>query len=310
LDDEEIASEERDSPGPASTNARNAPTITVLQPPEFPPLVIAVPANEPAFVVESPPVAADNVLSVRADDEVQPAGRTDKPVAVVAGPPAEPPQKPAGPARIESVRSSDDRPSVMGMGGPILTVRLDRKRLATLNRLFSGPGDGEDVSIAAFVGTQEQLLSRALIATRLGKSPSPDSLSAPLPPSPPRIAAHTGLRRIDVSKPGEISLARAFAPSDMIALHKTVADEAAAPFQRAALLFVGLCANDLVVDGERERRSAGKALTDYAALATDEIGRIFVREKVSRAPAPFRPTDGVFDDAARTVLDTLGAALP
>jgi hypothetical protein len=148
-----------------------------------------------------------------------------------------------------------------------------------------------------------------LIATRLGKNPAPDSVSAPLPPFPPHVKAHGDLRPIGAVPAGEIMLVRALTPGDIDALTRTVANDAAAPFLRAAMLFVGLCADDVAIIGERERRIAGKALTDYAAMATDEISRIFLQAKVSRAPAPFRPTDAGFDEAARGVLSALGIAL-
>ncbi len=144
--------------------------------------------------------------------------------------------------RIESVRSVDEPLCVVGEGVPILTVRIDRKRLATLNRLFSGrslgmiahylvlnalavtdalPGDGVDGSLASFVAQQERLLSRALIATRLGKSPSPDSLSAPLPAFPPQVATHTGRRDVDIAAGGDLLLIRALAPGDVAPCNAT-----------------------------------------------------------------------------------------
>ncbi|MFN2462003.1 MAG: hypothetical protein ABR591_15200, partial [Candidatus Velthaea sp.] len=79
--------------------------------------------------------------------------------------------------------------SVRGAGGPVLTVTLDHKRLTSLRSLFGSrslgmiahylvlnalattdtlPGDGDAAELRRFVSAQEQLLSRALIATRLG----------------------------------------------------------------------------------------------------------------------------------------------
>jgi hypothetical protein len=107
---------------------------------------------------------------------------------------------------------------------------------------------------------------------RLGKTPAPDTVSALLPPFPPRIPAHADKCPIDAPATGEALLGRALANGHLIA---HVSNAAAAPFERSAQLFVGLCANDVMVAGERERRQAGEALTAYAALATDEITRIF-----------------------------------
>jgi uncharacterized repeat protein (TIGR01451 family) len=323
-DPDELASE-------ALAEPANPPTIKVLQAADFPPLVIAVPAKEPAFVMEPtrfhPGTIVPGSLNKTADLD---AISVEELPITVAETNAEPKPKIAAHPRIESVRSTDDQVSITGLGGPILTVRLDRKRLATLHRLFGGPtlgtiahylvlnalaatdalpGDGADGSIATFVAQQERLLSRALIATRLGKNPAPDSVSAPLPPFPPRVAAHSNHRPIDKCAPGEIRLVRALSTSDMIALQSIIANEGAAPFHRAAQLFVGLCSNDVVTAVERERREVQALLKEYAAQATDEIGRIFQGPKLSREPVPFRPTDPSFDAAARGVLTALEQGL-
>jgi uncharacterized repeat protein (TIGR01451 family) len=236
------------------------------------------------------------------------------------------------PARptIEVVRSIDDRISFAGQGGPILAVRIDRRRLMTLTGLFSGaslgmvahylvlnalatreplPGDGSDASIAAFVADQEQLLSRALIATRLGKTPAADSIGATLPPFPPAFTPHTERRIIETPPKGEIALFRAFRPSEVAFVQRMLSNNAAAPFMRAAQLFVGLCANDAVVANDRERHHVAVALTGYAALATGEISRIFLRARLGRAPDLFKPTEAAFDDAARTVLAALARTI-
>jgi hypothetical protein len=171
------------------------------------------------------------------------------------------------------------------------------------------PGDGKDDSIATFVASQEQLLSRALITTRLGKVPAPDSVGAALPAFPPALAVHAERRTIDLPPPGEAMLFRAFQPGEVTFVRRMLSNEHAAPFMRAAQLFVGLCANDALIAGERERHDIGVALTAYAALATGEIGRIFLRAKSNRAPELFKETDPSFDDAARTVLAALGSSM-
>jgi hypothetical protein len=326
LDPDESASE-------ALAEPASPPTITVLQPAEFPPLVIAVPKNEPAFVVKSPRFGPGTIVPTMRhtlDDAaaLHAISVENLPIAVAEAP-AGPMPEMAPRTRIESVRSRDQA-FVTGVGGPILTMRLERKRLAMLNGLFSGPslgtiahylvlnalaatqplpGDHADGSLAAFAAHQEQLLFRALIATRLGKNPAPDSISAPLPRFPPRVAAHSDRWPVEPCAPGEIMLVRAFAMSEMIALQGVIADDGAAPFRRAAQLFVGLCANDVVTAAERERREARNLLTEYAALASEEVGRIFELGKPGRAPVPFRPTDPSFDDAARRVLAALEQGL-
>jgi uncharacterized repeat protein (TIGR01451 family) len=232
--------------------------------------------------------------------------------------------------KIEVVRSVDDRISFAAQGGPILAVRIDRRRLATLTGLFSGaslgmiahylvlnalaardplPGDGTDTSIAAFVASQEQLLSRALITTRLGKTPASDSVGAALPAFPPPLATHADRRGIDTPPPGQAMLFRAFQPSEVSFVQRMLSNESAAPFMRAAQLFIGLCANDVALPDEAERRRVAVALTAYAALATAEISRIFLNAKQSGMPALFKATESSFDDAARTVLNALAGAI-
>jgi len=228
--------------------------------------------------------------------------------------------------KIEVVRSVDDALSIAGKGGPILAVRINRKRLATLGGLFSAaslgmiahyllltalavrdplPGDGTDGSIATFVASQEQLLSRALITTRLGKTPAPDSVGAALPAFPPALATHADRRSIRRSPLGGAMLFRGFQASEVMFVRRMLLNDKAAPFMRPAQLLVGLCANDAVLADAGERHDVCVALTAYAALATAEISRIFLRAKLSRAPDFFKATDGAFDDAAKTPLDQL-----
>ena len=215
---------------------------------------------------------------------------------------------------------------VTGRGGPMLTVRLDRKRLATLTRLFSGqnlgmighylvlnalaatdplPGDASDTTIATFIAQQEQLLSRALITSRLGKVPSPESLAAELPQFPPELTLHAERCQFEAPPPGEALLVRAFQTNEIAFLERTIASEKTSPFLAASRLFVGLCARDAVVEADDVRRSVRDALSAYAALATAEITRIFLRAKLSRTPVPLKTTDRAFDETARTLLAAL-----
>jgi hypothetical protein len=92
-------------------------------------------------------------------------------------------------------------------------------------------------------------------------------------------------------------------------LQRTLSNDKAAPFMRAAQLFVGLCANDAVVADDSQRRSLAVALSAYAVLATAEISRIFLHAKPAREPDLFKATDPVFDAAARTVLAILGRSV-
>jgi hypothetical protein len=319
------------------------PAFTILQPPELPPVLPPSFGPPTVLTVKSPniwgavakpatPLAASvaEVVSELTSAVPEAIAKIKPPAKLKVKPkpqPVAPVARLAEPPKIEVVRSREDSVEIAGRGGPVLTVSVDRKRLAALNRLFGGaslgmiahylvlnalaakdalPGDGADGSIAAFVANQEQLLSRALIATRMGKTPQPDSVGAALPPLPPALAVHADRPRIAAGPPGEAVLVRAFTPSDIMYLQRSTENEQAAPFLRAARLFIGLCANDGVAADGAARRDAEVALTAYAALANAEIGRIFLRGRLTGSPELFKPTSPDFDAAARTVLTTLG----
>jgi hypothetical protein len=53
-----------------------------------------------------------------------------------------------------------------------------------------------------------------------------------------------------------------------------------------------------------------KALAAYAATATAEINRIFLRTKLTARPQLFKESDATIDACARTVLEALDAVLP
>lgn len=307
-------------PSAAKSSKRAAPATLEQAVPTLAEIV----ADLPRKAAEAAPKAALKPRA-KAKPKVKETARRGTLEAAERAAPAAPPAPP--PAKISVVRSAGLPVGIEGRGGPILTVALDRKRHATLARLFSGPslgmiahylllnalaakdalpGDGTDDSIAAFVASQEQLLSRALVATRLGKTPLPESVGAELPPFPPTLPAHTRVTPLPEPRPGQAVLVRALSMSELDYLGRAVSNDKAAPFLRTAQLFVGLCANDAVTSGATDRRETQVALTAYAAFATAEIGRIFLRAKLSRAPSLFRATEASFDEAARTVLATLG----
>jgi hypothetical protein len=256
-----------------------------------------------------------------------------------SGPPGATPSEPgstdvsvatAPPRKVDVVRSHGAPVRCEARGGPVLTVTVEGKRLAKLNALFAGPslgmvahylllnalaardtlpGDGDPGGIGAFVASQEQLLSRALITTRLGKTPAGDDLTVALPPFPPAVPSHDGGCAVESAADGAIVLVRAFAPTDVAFLRRTISNEKAAPFLRAAQLAVGLCANEVAITDEIGRRRAAAALATYAALATAEISRIFLRSKLKSAPVFFKETDAALDDAARSVLAAIGSGV-
>ncbi|GAC1403309.1 MAG: hypothetical protein NVSMB64_04800 [Candidatus Velthaea sp.] len=264
-----------------------------------------------------PPPAAESRITIVQPAELPPPPARE-PEAVSTAPP---PPIPEAPIPEATIRGSD---------GPVLTVTLDRKRLDSLRALFGGrslgmiahylvlnalatsvplPGDGEAAELAAFIGIQERLLLRALVATRLGKPPTPDSVAAPLPPFPPRLRSRTDAPALP-QPAAALVLARAYTESEIVFIGRMVGNSDASLFLRAAQLFVGLCANDIaIVEGAVRRRTA-TVMSSYAALAAAEINRIFLRAKLTRAPALFKETEPAFDAAAKSVLDALHEVMP
>jgi hypothetical protein len=266
------------------------PSVTVVQPAEMPPVL-----------PPPPPVA-------------------------IAPPPAVP-QQPAPAPNAPAVRTGT---ALLGLGGPILTVTIDRRRLAALAALFGErslgmiahylvlnalataqplPGDGEAPEIAAFLAAQERLLSRALISTRLGKPVAPESVAALFPQFPPAVRDRSDTVEPVPAADGSLLLVRAFKHSEITFLAGMLANAQSPPFLRAAQLFVGLSANDAVIADDGARRRVGTLLASYSALAAGEINRIFLRAKLTRTPTLFKETDTSFDDAARAVLEALAALL-
>ncbi len=319
-------------PAPALTNLKQPRSI---RPPGAPDAAHDAAAATSAVATDAGIASVPTVKSKSAGKRASEAKTAPRPRGSKAEP--KPAAKraartPAVPARptIEVVRSHDEGIAFAGQGGPILCVRFDRKRLATLGALFGGPsfgmlahylvlnalatrdplpGDGADATIANFVADQEQLLSRALIATRLGKSPSAESLGAVLPAFPPALPVHSERRSVAAPPPGQLLLFRAFRPTEVVFVQRMLSNDRATAFMRASQLFVGLGANDAVLADNSRRAQVGVALTAYAALATGIISRIFLRAKLEGTPDLFKATDVAFDDAARTVLAALSRAL-
>jgi hypothetical protein len=237
-------------------------------------------------------------------------------------------QPQAATAHLAATASGDLQ--LAGKGGPILTVRIDRNRLATLARLFKGPslgmiahylvlnalaatdalpGDGNDRALAAFAKAQERLLARALITARLGKTPASDTVAAILPAFPPAIAGRMSTATISHTATSEVLLIRAFQTNEIVFLERMLSNVNAPAFLRAAQLFVGLCGNDVVVASPRDTTRVSERLTAYATLATTEISRIFLRAKLTQTPELFKGTEPSFDDSARSVLHELETLL-
>jgi len=280
LDDDEAALE-------ADADDPVLPAATVVQPPEhFEPVLPPPPVPEPAAAL---PVA-------------------EQPAALPPAPPA--PPVPAG-------------PQAEGAGSFVLEVTLERGRIAALRALFAGKplgmlahylvlnalatrrplaGDGDAAALGGFLDHQERLLSRALITTRLGKTIAPESVAAPLPPFPPALPPRDDPFALTPAAPGALTLVRAFRPSEVAFIARTLANESAHPFLRAAQCFVGLAPGDVALDDAAARARAAAALGAYAAQAAASISRIFLRAKLSRSVALFRESDPELDAAGSAAL--------
>ena len=271
------------------------------------------------------PVARVSILQPSEMPPIVP--REEPPLERVSVPPARPA---AMEAPVPEVSGQDvpEQLVVRGVGGPILTVALDRRRCAMLSSLFGGrslgmiahylvlnalatttalPEDGSSDELTAFVASQEHLLSRALIAARLGKPIATEAIAAPLPTFPPAIADRNDSAEITPGEAGAVRLMRAYRPTEIAFLARMLANDNAALFLRAAQCFVGLCASDIAIPDGADRRRIGTLLATYAGLAASEINRIFLRAKITRTPALFKETEPAFDEAARRILDALGS---
>jgi uncharacterized repeat protein (TIGR01451 family) len=303
--------------------------VTVLQPAELPP----PPEREPVAAETVVPSEAVRLPVFTPTSSFTPASAPIPPPAPDQAVPARPviPSTPVAPATSAmSTAPAAARLSVTAHDAGVLTVLIDRKRYAALAALFTGrslgmtahylvlnalavrdplPGDGDATEIGDFLMVQERLLSRALIATRLNRPIETESLAAALPVFPPPTAARSGQIEIEPGV-GGVRLIRAFRKSESDFIRRIVENESAHPFLRATQLFVGMCASDAALANTAMRSRLSTALAAYAATATAEINRIFLRTKLSHRPQLFKESDAGIDTCARNVLEALDAALP
>jgi len=219
--------------------------------------------------------------------------------------------------------SAPTGPQAAGNGSFVLEVTLDRARIASLRALFTGKplgmlahylvlnalatrrplsGEGDSAALTDFLEHQERLLSRALISTRLGKNIAPESVAAPLPAFPPDLPDRDDPFAMDPAPAGSVTLVRAFRPSEVAFIARTLGNESAHPFLRAAQFFVGLAPGDAAVDDEHARARAAAVFLAYATQAAASISRIFLRAKLSRSIALFRESDPELDAAGVAAL--------
>jgi len=303
LDEDEAALETAPDEAPL-------PAALVVQPIEhFEPILPPLP-EPPAAAPLSPPPAVLLAAESLAESDSESAVESDvEPEAEVE----------AEPQRVESPPG----PRLIANGSFVLEVTLDRARVASLRALFTGKplgmlahylvlnaiatrrplaGEGDAAALTAFVEHQERLLSRALITTRLGKSISPESVAAPLPAFPPDVPDRDGPVALEAAPDGALTLVRAFRPGEVAFIARTLENDSAHPFLRAAQLFVGLAPGDVASDDADARTRAAAVFLAYATQASASISRIFLRAKLSRSVALFRESDPELDAAGTAAL--------
>ena len=320
LSDEEAAAEA--APGEATEPVAAA----VVQPREhFEP--IFPPPPEPAQAVETQATTAlpERELRPQAEPERAPAREAEAEPTAAHGPDPGPKAEtePVPEAEPEPEPESPASPQGSGNGSFVLEVTLDRARVTSLRGLFTGrplgmlahylvlnalatrrprAGEGDATALAAFLEAQERLLSRALITTRLGKSITPETVAAPLPPFPPTLPDWDGAFAMEPAVAGSVTLVRAFRPSEVAFIARTLANESAHPFLRAAQFFVGLAPGDAALEDSAARARVAAVLLAYATQAAASISRIFLRAKLSRSVALFRESDSELDAAGSAAL--------
>lgn len=167
------------------------------------------------------------------------------------------------------------------------------------------PPDESGDEIASFFTAQEALLTRALVAKRLGKSVALDDVAAPLPAFPPEIPESAPLP--DRAPSSAVILLRTFSANELDFVGRAVGNTGSPPFTRAGQLSVGLCAKTVIAPDRSKAEACETALAEYAAAASSEINRLFVRARLDKRTDLFGPSDSSLDTRARAVLAALTA---
>lgn len=243
------------------------------------------------------------------------------PVEVAPPPPAAPPPVAAPEPPVPAVAA------VAMVTAPTLATTLTRGKITTLNQFFAAtrsfgmvahylllsalacsrtlPLEESAEPIAGFFSAQDALLTRALVAKRIGKSVALGDVAAPLPAFPPPFPASAPLPR--EAPAASVILMRSFAPSELDFIGRAVANTSSPPFTRAGQLSVGLCARKVVGTTGESSDECERALAEYAAGAASEINRLFVRARLDKRTDLFGPSTPQLDGRARAVLTLLSA---
>jgi outer membrane biosynthesis protein TonB len=309
----------------------------------------AMPAEAPAYELEPEETiayeAADAALSPIVAPQAAPPPPPPPPPPPAAPviepapprpatPPPAPKAQPAAPPAVApksapvQVGSRAHAP-VQQTTDPTLTTSIEKTKVATLSQFFAAtrsfgmvahylllsavacsrtlPREQADDAIASFFSAQDALLTRALIAKRLGKSVALDDVAAPLPAFPPAFPASAVLPA--PGGPDAVVLLRTFKVSELDFIGRAVANTGSPPFTRAGQLSVGLCATTVVAADRSRAEICERALAEYAANASSEINRLFVRARLDKRTDLFGASSPQLDERARAVLAGLSAVV-
>ncbi len=280
--------------------------------PIVPPRVVAPPAAAP--LLASPPVPSPKPEGPLIDPGAPAAVETPQPAPPAVKPPT--PKASPGWAAVAPERLSE----------PTLTTVLEKPKITTLGQFFSAarsfgmaahylllsalacsrtlPREGSGDEISAFFSAQDALLTKALIAKRLGKTVTLSEVAAPMPAFPPAFPASCSLPGSQEAKDG-VMLYRSFTSNELDFIGRAIANAGSPPFTRAGQLSVGLCANRVIASDPARAQACEGALVAYAASASSEINRLFVRVRLDKRTDLFGPSSAQLDGHARAVLSEL-----
>ena len=215
--------------------------------------------------------------------------------------------------------------AIVGLGGPILRVGIDRARLTRFEGLFGPnrslgtiahyllwlglaavePADGDEPGpLAEFAHLQERKLLRALVEAKLRRPVSP-SVAALVPAALPRSKNVFGpIERERIARPAEITLFRAYRARELDTRLRTANAQVPA-FGEVAELFGSWSATGIALAESIERRAAERALEEYRTAMSIENNRLMAHVRAGRSPDVFVSADAALDDRARRLLTLL-----
>ncbi|HXF33684.1 MAG TPA: hypothetical protein VN603_03865 [Candidatus Acidoferrales bacterium] len=290
--------------------------------PIVPPAVVQPPAKAPLIAPPPPP---------QAKPPAKPAEPLADPGARAPKAPQQPAKAPQAPPTAPVQVSARARATVplQRLSEPALTTVIEKTKLATLTQFFAAtrsfgmvahylllsalactrtlPSEESDQEIASFFAAQDALLTKALIAKRLGKAVALSDVAAPLPAFPPQFPDSAPV-------PGNgsgtrVVLLRTFSSNELDFIGRAVANAGSPPFTRAGQLSVGLCAKTVIASDRSKAEICEHALAEYAANASSEINRLFVRARLDKRTDLFGASSPQLDDRARAVLAGLSTVV-